>query len=151
MSDADQDQRRLPRSRPWLRLLLMSVIFLSGMVVGVGGTLIFIRQQVQQRIHHPETAPARVAARMKWMLGLDDQQTAEVEQIIRERQRAIQGIRRDFQPQLEEELDLLGEEVSAVLNTQQQAEWQQKYGEMRERWIPRLPPVGEEKTEEAAE
>lgn len=124
--------------------MLMVVIFLSGMIVGVGGTLIFIRQQVQHGIQHPEEAPQRLANRVRRVLGLDEMQRDKIEELIRTRQTALQSIRREFQPQFLQEFDELGEEIGEVLNEEQRAEWQEWYGQLRERWIPPLPAVDEQ-------
>jgi len=125
--------------RPWVRLLLSLVIFGSGAVVGVGATLIVLRQQVLERIHHPEQMPTKVALRMRRMLDLDNQQTAQVEDLLVERQQAIQQIRREVQPRLMRELDQLEAEVAALLNERQSAEWQRRFAELRETWLPPVP------------
>lgn len=127
----------------WLRLVLYLVIFASGCVVGAGVTVIVVRNGALFAVHHPEEMPSRIAARMARALSLDDEQTREVECILRERQSALQDIRREFQPQVENELDRLEEQVSAVLNDQQRENWRDRFDYLRRTWVPAPPPSTE--------
>ena len=86
-------------------------------------------------------APAGLARHLQRMLGLDDAQRAQVEQIFERRQKELQKVRRAFQPEVEAQLDQVEQEVSAVLNDVQRAEWQSRFRELRGRWLPALPPA----------
>jgi len=136
------------QSRLWIRLLLTSVLFVSGVVVGTCGALLFIRQQVHDRIHHPEQMPARVAAYLDRKLDLSDEQTLQVEGIVSERQLAIQAIRREFQPKLEFELQQLADQVSGLLDANQRAVWQERFDALRSQWLPTLPAQSDEEVSE---
>ena len=80
-----------PRRR-WLRWLLWLTVFGSGFVAGTGMTLIGVRQGMLTAIHHPETMPKKAAQRLRRPLQLSDEQTQRIEQIIRARQQALNGI-----------------------------------------------------------
>ena len=127
------------RRRIGMKVLLSLVIFSSGAIAGTCATLILIRQQVHYRIHHPEEMPGKVASRIQWKFDLSDEQTKQVEAILADRQQAIQQIRREFQPQLERQLDQLEEEVADVLDDTQSATWQEWFQEMRTIWLPAAP------------
>ncbi len=128
------------RRRPWLRLLLYLVIFVSGAVVGAGGTVLAMRRGALFAVHHPDEMPARIAARMAKVLSLSDDQTVQVERTLQERKTALQSIRREFQPQVEEQLDLLEQQVSTVLTDQQRETWHARIAHLRRTWVPKLPP-----------
>ncbi|MHB8900235.1 MAG: hypothetical protein ACYC6Y_15910 [Thermoguttaceae bacterium] len=128
------------RSGSWLRLFLYLVIFVSGGLVGAGGGLLIIRSGALFAVHHPEAMPARIVDRIDSSLSLSDPQRRQVESILRERQRAIQEIRVEFQPRVEEELDRLEADVSAVLDPVQREKWQRRIDYLRRTWLPPLPP-----------
>ncbi|MCL4202872.1 MAG: hypothetical protein KJ000_10265 [Pirellulaceae bacterium] len=122
-----------------MRPLMLAAIFLSGLLVGAGLTLMAVRQGVLYGIHHPEEMPVRVAARLRRPLSLSDQQADRVQAIIRERQSQLQEIRRRFQPEVEAELEQVYQQIREILDDQQRERWDQIYTRLRETWIPPLP------------
>lgn len=138
------DRTELPsaprRNRRALRLLLYLLIFVSGSVVGAGVALIVVRNSALHAVHHPDDMPGLIAARMARALSLSDKQKSEVESILRERQAALQTIRREFQPQVEGQLDQLEEQVSAVLDVEQREKWESRFEYLRRTWVPKPPP-----------
>ena len=131
----------VPHRRTWLYVLLWLIIFGSGTVVGAGSTLWIVRNRVLEGIQHPERAPAGLARHLQRMLDLDDTQRDQVEDIFEHRQKELQKVRRAFQPEVEAQLDQVDKEVSAVLNDVQRTEWQSRFRELRDRWLPALPPA----------
>jgi len=122
-----------------MKALFLLIIFSSGAIVGTCATLILIRQQVHYRLHHPEEMPSKIASRIQWKLGLSEEKTQQVEAILANRQQAIQQIRREFQPQLERQLDQLEEQVADLLDDPQATTWQTWFQEMRAEWLPVAP------------
>ena len=112
---------RLPATRRprWRTLLLVLSVFIAGAVAGSGFTVGFAIHRVQYAIHHPEEAPDRITKALRRQLKLDDRQAAQVRAIVVERQASLQGIRREFQPRVEQELDVLRDKISAILNDSQ--------------------------------
>ena len=129
----------VPRRPRWRMLLLATLIFVSGLIVGGGLTLIRVRHGAMWAIHHPEEAPPRIAAHLRWKLGLSDAQTQQVEQIVRKRQQALQAIRREVQPRVMIELDRVEAEIAATLDDSQRTKWHALFTKLRERWIPPPP------------
>ena len=123
----------------WLRPLMLSAIFLSGLLVGVGITLLAVRQGMLYGIHHPEEMPVRVVARLRRPLSLSDEQADRIESIIRQRQVHLQEIRRRYQPEVEAELEQIYQQIRESLDDQQRERWDQMYTRLRETWIPPLP------------
>jgi hypothetical protein len=128
-----------PRRRWWLRLILVLVIFVSGVLVGTGGTVLVIRNRVLTVVRHPEQMPQRMVNRLRWPLGLSDEQAVELEQVFERRQESLQRLRRRFQPELEAELDQIEAEVADVLDEEQQQRWQEYFGHIRRTWMPPMP------------
>lgn len=127
------------RRRRWLTILLALVIFAAGVVSGGGLAVLFLVNRLQYAIHHPEVAPARIAATLDRRLGLDDEQEQQVEQIIARHQTEIAAIRRQFQPQIMQQLDQVRDEVAAVLTEPQREKWSQLFEQFQSRWLPALP------------
>jgi hypothetical protein len=126
----------VPRRRLWVTLLLGLLIFGSGFIVGGGATLLALRNRAIYALHHPEKAPARIAAQLRWKLGLSDEQTQQVEKIVRKRQRALQAIRYDVQPKVEAELQLVESEIGEVLDKAQKAKWHALFTHLCNTWLP---------------
>ena len=66
-------------------MLLGLVIFVSGGVCGVGIGIWFEKQHFLEVMHHPERGPERLVARMQSKLQLDDQQTRQIQAIVKKR------------------------------------------------------------------
>ena len=88
----------------------------------------------------PGNADPCVAARLQSKLRLDEEQTRQVESILRERQTRLQDIRRRTQPEVEAELDQIAEQIAAVLNESQRQQWQNTFQSLRRTWLPASPP-----------
>jgi hypothetical protein len=134
----------VPKRRRWLSVLLGIVIFVSGLAVGGGATFIVLRNRVLQAIRHPEAEPARIADTLRHRLDLTPQQTSQVEEIVRAREGALLKIRRDVQPRVVVELDLVEEQVAGVLNDRQREKWHKLFSELRATWLP--PPASANET-----
>jgi hypothetical protein len=141
MNEAISTTPTLPatRTRGWVRWVLMFVIFVSGFALGAYAAGIVIRSAVIESIKTPEIVPPRIAARLRRLLDLTDEQTEQVTAILEERRLAIQSIRREFQPQIEAELDQAQTGIAAVLSDEQRGHWQRHFTEMRALWMPPVP------------
>ena len=127
------------RRRRWRTWLLALLIFLGGGAVGSAFTAVAIFRGVHHALMHPEEAPARITARLKRPLDLTPEQSAQIRQIIASRQQSLTKIRREVQPQIEEQLTGLESEIAAVLNSQQQQKWHGIIARVRENWLPPIP------------
>jgi NADH dehydrogenase/NADH:ubiquinone oxidoreductase subunit G len=136
-----------PRRRRWLSIVLTLVVFISGFVLGAGTVAISIRNQALFALHHPEQEPARIAARLRRSLRLSDEQTQRVQQILEDRQAALESIRRDVQPRVVAELDLVEQQIAAVLDERQREQWEKSFRQLRETWIPPLKPRASSRSE----
>jgi Spy/CpxP family protein refolding chaperone len=89
-------------------------------------------------IHHPENAPDRIAKKLKRRLRLSTEQTAEVREILKKRQKALVAIFRKAQPKLERQLVGVREDVAAVLTPEQAKKWRWFFDSMKRKWVPSL-------------
>ena len=128
------------RGRWWVVALVGVLIFIAGGVLGAGISLRFLRDRVLYVLHHPQEVPARLSLELKGRLGLNAEKTEKVRQIIARRQLALQKIRREVQPQVEEELDELRKEISDALTPDQSAKWNAWFEHMSDTWLPPAPP-----------
>lgn len=125
--------------RRWTVVALSLVVFLAGMASGAAVTVVYAVNRLQYAIHHPEVAPTRMAAHLARRLDLTNEQRDEIEQIIARRQAAIAVIRRQFQPQVVEQLELVRGEVDDVLDDVQRTRWNELFEQFKKRWLPALP------------
>ncbi len=130
-----------PRRRRWVSVLLSLVLLASGFIIGSGTTLLVGYRVIQHRLRHPEELPGRAVARLKRPLNLSDEQAQEIKSIMRRHLAVLQDRRRQWQPQIEAELDSIEKDVAAVLNPQQAEKWHNIARERRHAWLPPLPPA----------
>jgi Spy/CpxP family protein refolding chaperone len=127
--------------RRWPTVLLALVVFVAGMASGAALTVHYAVTRLQFAIHHPEAAPPRIAAVIQRRLDLNDQQRDEVEKIVAKHQLEIAAIRRQFQPEIVNQLDSVRDEIAAVLKEPQRERWTQLFEQFKERWLPPPPAV----------
>ncbi|AFM25007.1 hypothetical protein [Desulfomonile tiedjei] len=127
-----------PKRRRWRVVLLGIIILVCGVAIGAGGTVVIMRHTVLHAIQHPEEAPQRIADRVRKKLGISDEKAVRIEEILSERQKKIQALRRQVQPQIDDELNQAREEVAALLNPEQAAKWRERFDKLR-MWFPALP------------
>jgi hypothetical protein len=128
-----------PRPSRWKSWLVALGIFVGGLAVGAGLTLVVSVRMIREAIQHPEEAPARLTVRLSRRLGLDNAQAEQVRQIVARRQKAVQEIRRSTQPRVEKEIAQLETEVAAVLDARQRIRWRGMIETLRENWLPPMP------------
>jgi hypothetical protein len=141
MSAADDSHASLPvpsvpARRRWPTVALALAIFAAGAVCGAGAAVLVIVNRVQHAIHHPETAPSRLATLLQRRLDLDDDQRAKVEALIAARQQEIAAVRRRFQPEIEGQFDQFRTDVDALLTDPQRDVWHAAFEKFRTRWLP---------------
>ncbi|MBI4961670.1 MAG: hypothetical protein HY913_00180 [Desulfomonile tiedjei] len=127
------------KPRQWKAVLLGVVILICGALIGSGITVIVVHKMVSHAISHPEEAPMRITNRIQRKLGLSEEQTAKVREIVTTRQKAITAIRKEVQPRVESELAGAKEDVAALLDPEKARRWREWFDYMRKTWIPGPP------------
>jgi len=129
------------KKRSWVwSILLACVVFSAGGITGGAGTLLFIHRQLGEFIRHPREAPDRIIPLLKRRLRLDDAQTEQVSQIIREHHRNLQQIRLETSPRVRQEIHQIETKVAAVLTPQQRQLWNTRLKQLTDFWFPNLSP-----------
>ncbi|HJT33824.1 MAG TPA: hypothetical protein VJ783_17390 [Pirellulales bacterium] len=125
---------RLPPRR-WLTMAMMATVFISGAVIGSGSTMIVINRRVEEASNrHWNAACERMLPTLRSELDLNDGQYAEVEQIIRRHFAKLNEIRDEvIRPAIREEFAQMENQVSAVLDEQQNERWTAWLEERRKR------------------
>jgi hypothetical protein len=127
-----------PKRKRWRAFFLGIMILLCGMVIGAGGTVVVMKRIILHAIQHPEEAPQRITDRVRNKLDLTEDQAAKVKAILTERQKKIQALRRQVQPEVQKELEKAKEDVAAVLKPDQAEKWRERFDHLRI-WFPALP------------
>jgi hypothetical protein len=128
-----------PRRR-WLSVLLGILIFGGGFATGVGVTIVTAVHRLHYAIRHPEEAPARVASTLKRKLSLDEAQTSKVESVVAKHLQVLIAIHNEFLPKVMEQLRQIRDEIGESLDETQREHWYRMFDEMRDRWLPAMPP-----------
>ena len=110
-------------------LLLVALVFLAGAVAGVVGTRIVVRHVVDEAISHPETIRPRLERTLAFRLGLDRDQRAQLHAIVSDTHEQLEGLRKEYRPQVVLVLSNANSRVAAMLTPEQQVrfeKWKQK-------------------------
>lgn len=134
------------RRRRWVSVLIGVLIFGGGFATGVGFTIVTAVHRLQYAIHHPEEAPARVASTLKRKLSLDEAQTSKVESVVAKHLQVLIAIHNEFLPKVVEQLRQIRDEIGETLDEKQRERWYKMFDDVRERWLPALPPAEKRET-----
>lgn len=127
--------------RPPRRLLLgmMLVMFVSGGGIGAGSTLMLINRRIEENEnrHDPKIVGQRVVQELTEKLSLNDEQAAEVDRIMNDHLDAIDRLRREvIFPKMRDQFEQMKEQVDAVLDDQQRAQYHAWLEERKKRVCP---------------
>ncbi len=123
------------KKRRWRAIVLGLVILVSGFLLGAGASAVYCWKMLHI-IQTPGAAAEKITKRLRWKLGLSEQQTEEVRTILIDREKAITSIFREITPQLRGELKRTREGVAVVLNPAQAKRWRKHFGRMQRMWFP---------------
>ncbi len=126
------------KKKRWRSFLLGVLILVCGMAIGTGGTVVVMKRIILSAIQHPEKVPQRITDRMHRKLDLTDDQAAKVKAILTERQKEIQALLRQIQPEVGKELEKAKEDVAAILKPDQDKKWRERFDRWRI-WFPAPP------------
>ncbi|MFH1022831.1 MAG: hypothetical protein V1809_05530 [Planctomycetota bacterium] len=125
---------RAPR-RIWKMLLPGAIILICGVILGSGGTLLWLRHKMHQAIRDPHRMPAELTERIRTHLDLSEEQTAKIGKILRDRHdRLMRTHHQTFQA----EIDGMRADVAAELTPDQARRWNADFESILR--FPRFPP-----------
>ncbi len=127
--------KRFWQSRRFRSLFFGLIILLSGMCIGGGITLVFVGKQIQNVLKNPNIAAERIAQRMTRRLDLTVEQSQKVQDILESGMDHFQDIRKRVIPEIDEELNRIDREVTAVLTPEQTQHWNKQFNRLRDLWL----------------
>ena len=132
------------RPRRGKLILQCSLIFLCGVITGVGLTVHFLHGRMRTVMEEPDQLTAMVTEFLTYRLELRPDQEEEVSQIIAERYGTIMELRQENVPKIRDEFDAIKNEVSVVLDESQKELWLRRFDRIHRGWAPPalLPPPG---------
>ena len=119
------DPQRIVIMKTFKSLLLVTFVFLAGVVAGVVGTRIVVRHVVGEVLSHPETVQPRIERTLAFRLRLDADQRAKVHAILSETHEQLQGLRQEYRPKVILVLSNANDQVTALLTPEQQERFEQ--------------------------
>ncbi|HWB09437.1 MAG TPA: hypothetical protein VG826_09445 [Pirellulales bacterium] len=123
------------------RILLgmMVAVFFSGGVIGSGSTLMVVNRRIKES-EQPRPVPdwcRKIVAELEEKLSLSEEQTAQVDQIMKDHLAALDRLRREvFFKAIREQFKQMEDQVNAVLDDQQSVQWHAWLEERRKRVCP---------------
>jgi hypothetical protein len=125
-----------PRRGRWLLALVLLVVFVSGGIVGGGSTDYVHRNGWMRLMRSPSEVPDRLVPMLRGKLDLSEEQTAKVDQVVRQRHREIEKLRAEVQPRIDRQIEQMQSEIDAVLDPGQRDRWHEWVQSLQHRWGP---------------
>ena len=140
MSDIETPGRSSRRALPWLiQVMILLAVFAAGGVVGATVSVRLLLGRIEYYRQNADALPADVAARLHYRLRLDDQQARQIREIIGRRHPRIVHHRDQSAQAMRKEFQQMEQEVAAVLDETQQAQWRAIAATVRQRFLPPAP------------
>lgn len=114
----------LKQMHRWRMAFFGLVILLAGIVIGVSSMSMLSHRRKPSPPPPPEVTANRVLNREKGRLGLSPEQVEQLEPIFKKHMGKLEEIRMTAREQITEQLQLMNEEVSSVLDERQERLWE---------------------------
>jgi hypothetical protein len=108
-----------PRRRPWRLLALGLLVFVCGVVSGVGLTAVVVGRRMHRVASHPDQLGRGLVQRLDRRLGLSPEQRTRVEGLVEGHRPRLLGLRASALV----ELGVLASEIQTVLTPEQRQRW----------------------------
>lgn len=131
---------RLPQDRPWVGLVMLAVIFISGALVGLGMATIFHPYKLIGSGKTMEEYRDQMAKELAAELDLAGPQTEEVRKIVGRQMEHYIEISKRIEPEKEISMEVFRRDVHAVLKNSQRDKWEEVYARLYQRWLRKPPP-----------
>ena len=131
---------QLPQDRPWVGLLLLMVIFVSGGLTGWGITAILPPKTILGARRSAEEYRDQMTKELAAEMGLDRDQTEKVREIVRQQMEYYIEISKIIEPQKEVSMEVFRRDVHALLRDNQHDKWEDAWGSLYTRWLRKPPP-----------
>lgn len=125
----------------WVQCGVLLLVFSAGGIVGAMVAAKTIHSRMNYYREHPEALPAAMVPRLKYELGLNEEQVERVRDIITPRHARIAEYQQQNARAMHNEFKLMEEEVAQVLDEKQNAMWREVTNSVRERYLPKTQTV----------
>ena len=120
--------------RSWVLMILGAAMLLSGVALGVGGAMLWLRGDGgRARLGQLDRPAARIAAEIAGTCDLSKRQTRQVREIIARRLEVLREIRQEMVDAVLAEHETLRGEMKEVLDDRQFRRWSRRLREVQER------------------
>jgi|GEM_PF-3070568 len=137
MNEAERAENYVRRIYRWRLAFFSLVILLAGLVIGSAATVIFTRNRLAGPPRPPRVSSERMLRRLEHTLQLESEQVDRIRVILNRHMQALRDIRENARRTVDEQLAIMNEEVSSVLDEHQKSLWQRHLHRLRERIPPR--------------
>lgn len=127
----------VPPSRPrrWVTLVLCTIIFVAGGVLGSGLTVLLRLEEWPRPKKTFEERRDQLTERIAEKLQLDTKQTDALRNIVGQRLQNLETIREKILPEMQIEAETLDRELRPLLNEEQIPRWEELYATLYEKWF----------------
>ncbi len=125
------------RAQPrWIQISVLLVVFVAGGLVGAMVAMKSVHSRMEYLRKNPDALPAVVVPRLQRILGLSDEQSQQLREIIGRRHPRITKFREQGMDGMHAEFDAMEEEIAAILDAEQAAKWRAVADNVRSRFLP---------------
>ncbi len=117
-------------------LVLLSLVFVAGMVVGVVGTRVAVRHVIKRVVANPDLIWIRIERVLAADLRLNPEQRATVHRILAETHDQIRTLRTEYQPRYLPVIEKARADIAAALRPEQRAKFDKMLEEKERLWKP---------------
>ncbi len=110
------------------------LVFAAGMIAGIAGTRIVVRNFIRRAVHEPDFLRTRVERDLARQLKLNSDQQAHMRQALKEVQNGLLAAGTDVRPRLRAMLVKANADIEATLTPEQLEKYHRMQAENRVRW-----------------
>ena len=126
MNDTSNTPQLPTPPRTWLTLFMGGMLIVSGMVMGAGASVLFLKHQIDEPNLHPDRFGERILKSMTHDLDLTEEQSVQIRAIFKSHQEEMHTIRLQIKDEVSASFEELKGEVEAVLSPEQIEKWEHR-------------------------
>lgn len=133
MSDSSKTPKLPKPPRAWMTLLMGGILLISGMVMGAGGSIVYLKNSLDEPVRSPKRFNKILRENIAEDLKLDAEQSEKVSAILEGHQKRMQAIRTEVHDEVEASFEAFESEVETILTPEQAKLWEKRVRKYRER------------------
>ncbi len=111
------------KPRYWLAVLLLLLAVAAGVVIGVGGTIVYFDRKTFPARPKTEEIPGLIISRMREFFPVDSEEEGKLEGVIRSRLGEVARIRDTSRNDIREQFEGMGGEMERILGPDRYKTW----------------------------